>query len=333
MDKETHKKLTANFPKSVVKKAPQGKYGDYVPHHIYTKRLVDVVGGKYNFTYDIIRDKDNAVVGAKCTLEIDDLGTVQEVGDVDRHALARNLTESEILKLAVSDGIKRCCMRFGIGLELWTGDTTEEEHYAGVAEQVVEQPKPTGMTKKKQVVQESTKSHSSLTEPQLKEMVFSMCNEDKEFAKKCYTTSMTRFKMDKSISDNVGDWNNDNVDKFLKLIESYVEKYTKAFEERAGNDKIVNEIIDNISEVTVLEESNTDDVVVVGEEMTDIPEGKWMEDAISDGQKNFINSLITQAIDAGLDELGAEAKQYLNSGEATKGNASAMIDKLKNALS
>ena len=187
--------------------------------------------------------------------------------------------------------------------------------------------------KKKQVVQESTKSHSSLTEPQLKEMVFSMCNEDKDFARKCYETSMTRFKMNKSISDNVGDWGNDNVDKFLKLVDNYVEKYTKAFEERAGNDKIVNEIIDNISEVTVLEESNTEDVVVVGEEMTDIPEGKWMEDAISDGQKNFINSLITQAIDAGLDELGAEAKQYLNSGEATKGNASAMIDKLKNALS
>jgi len=333
MDKETHKKLTANFPKSVVKKAPQGKYGDYVPHHIYTKRLVDVVGGKYNFTYDIIRDKDNAVVGAKCTLEIDDLGKVQEVGDVDRHALARNLTESEILKLAVSDGIKRCCMRFGIGLELWTGDTTEEEHYAGVVEQVVEQPKVTEPPKKKQVVQESTKSPSSLTESQLKEMVFGMCKGDKEFAKKCYSTSMTRFKMDKSISDNVGEWGNDNVDKFLKLIENYVEKYTKDFEERAGNDKIVNEIIDNISEVTVLEESNTDDVVVVGEEMTEIPDGKWKEDAISDGQKNFINSLITQAIDAGLDELGAEAKQYLSSGEATKGNASAMIDKLKNALS
>ena len=31
--------------------------------------------------------------------------------------------------------------------------------------------------------------------------------------------------------------------------------------------------------------------------------------------------------------LGAEAKKYLNSGEATKGNASAMIDKLKSALS
>jgi len=318
MDKETHKKLTANFPKSVVKKAPQGKYGDYVPHHIYTKRLVDVVGGKYNFTYDIIRDKDNAVVGAKCTLEIADLGIVQEVGDVDRHALARNLTESEILKLAVSDGIKRCCMRFGIGLELWTGDTTEEEHYAGVVEQVVEQPK------KKPVAQESTKSPSSLTEPQLKEMVFSMCNEDKDFAKKCYQTQMTRFKMDKSISDNVGDWSNDNVDKFLKLVEDYVDKFKNEFEKRAGNTEVVNNIIETLGNV---EEKESE------EDMADIPDGKWKEDPISDGQKNFINSLIEQAIDAGQDELGAEAKKYLASGEATKGNASAMIDKLKSALS
>ena len=318
MDKETHKKLTANFPKSVVKKAPQGKYGDYVPHHIYTKRLVDVVGGKYNFTYDIIRDKDNAVVGAKCTLEIDDLGTVQEVGDVDRHALARNLTESEILKLAVSDGIKRCCMRFGIGLELWTGDTTEEEHYAGVVQPIAEQPK------KKEEAQESTKSPSSLTEPQLKEMVFNMCNEDKNFAKKCYDTSMTRIKMDKSIGDNVGDWSNDNVDKFLKLIEDYVAKYKDEFEKRAGNSEVVNNIIETMGNV---EEKESE------EDMADIPDGKWKEDPISDGQKNFITSLIEQAIDAGQDELGAEAKKYLASGEATKGNASAMIDKLKSALS
>ena len=323
MDKETHKKLTVNFPKSVVKKAPQGKYGDYVPHHIYTKRLVDVVGGKYNFTYDIIRDKDNAVVGAKCTLQIDDLGTVQEVGDVDRHALGRNLTESEILKLAVSDGIKRCCMRFGIGLELWVGDMTEEEHYAGVEKTVIKQS-VAEPPKKKEVAQEITKSPSSITEGQLKEMVFTMCNEDKTFAKKCYDTSMTRIKMDKSINDNVAEWSNDNVDKFLQLVESYVVKFKKEFEDRAGNSEVVNTIIETLGDVVEKESE---------EDMTDIPEGKWMEDPISDGQKNFIESLITQAIDGGLDELGAEAKSYLNSGEATKGNASEMIDKLKSALS
>jgi hypothetical protein len=209
-------------------------------------------------------------------------------------------------------------MRFGIGLELWTGDTTEEEHYAGVVQQVAEQPK------KKPVAQEITKSPSSLTEPQLKEMVFSMCNEDKDFAKKCYQTSMTRFKMDKSISDNVGDWSNDNVDKFLKLVEDYVDKFKNEFAKRAGNTEVVNNIIETLGNVKEKESE---------EDMSDIPDGKWKEDPISDGQKNFINSLIEQCIDAGQDELGAEAKKYLASGQATKGNASAMIDKLKSALS
>jgi len=178
--------------------------------------------------------------------------------------------------------------------------------------------------KKKPVAQEITKSPSSLTEPQLKEMVFSMCNEDKDFAKKCYQTQMTRFKMDKSISDNVGDWSNDNVDKFLKLVEDYVDKFKNEFEKRAGNSEVVNNIIETMGNV---EEKESE------EDMADIPDGKWKEDPISDGQKNFINSLIEQAIDAGQDELGAEAKKYLASGEATKGNASAMIDKLKSALS
>jgi len=144
MNKETIKKLTKNFPKDVVKQAPKGKFGSYVPHHLYTQRLVDVVGGQYNFLIkEVIRDKDNAVVGAVCRLEIEGLGVVEEVGDVDTHAISRNITESEVLKLAVSDGIKRCCMRFGIGLELWTGGVTEEEHYAGVEEDVVSVAKTT----------------------------------------------------------------------------------------------------------------------------------------------------------------------------------------------
>ena len=178
--------------------------------------------------------------------------------------------------------------------------------------------------KKKQVAQEITKSPSSITESQLKEMVFSMCNEDKNFAKKCYDTSITRLKMDKTISDNVAEWSNDNVDKFLLLVESYVTKFKQDFEDRAGNTEVVNNIIETMGKVQEKESE---------EDMADIPDGPWQQEPISDGQKNFINTLITQCIDAGLDELGAEAKAYLNGGEATKGNASAMIDKLKSALS
>ncbi len=147
MDKETLKKLTKDFPKSVVKKAPQGKFGDYVPHHIYTQRLVDVIPGKYNIKYEPLRDKNGALIGAKCILEIDGLGIVEEVGDVDNNDLNNKNTESELLKLAVSDGIKRCCMRFGIGLELWTGGVTEEEHYA------VQQPVQKTGTVKDQVIE------------------------------------------------------------------------------------------------------------------------------------------------------------------------------------
>ena len=67
-------------------------------------------------------------------------------------------------------------------------------------------------------------------------------------------------------------------------------------------------------------------------EVADIPSGDWEQDPISEGQVNFINSLIKQCIDAGQDEVAAEAKSYLASDEATKGSASAVIDKLKNAL-
>ena len=201
-----------------------------------------------------------------------------------------------------------------------TKPRASREEMSKVGNQKPDQETP----KKKPVAQEITKSPSSLTEPQLKEMVFSMCNEDKDFAKKCYQTSMTRFKMDKSISDNVGDWSNDNVDKFLKLVEDYVDKFKNEFEKRASNTEVVNNIIETMGNVQEKESE---------EDMSDIPDGKWKEDPISDGQKNFINSLIEQCIDAGKDELGAEAKKYLASGEATKGNASAMIDKLKSALS
>jgi len=171
--------------------------------------------------------------------------------------------------------------------------------------------------KKKPVAQEITKSPSSLTEPQLKEMVFSMCNEDKDFAKKCYQTSMTRFKMDKSISDNVGDWSNDNVDKFLKLVEDYVDKFKNEFEKRAGNTEVVNNIIETLGNVKEKESE---------ENMTDIPSGPWEQDPPTDRQLNTFNDKVAQATDNGQTELVKKAKDFLASGKATKGNIFDWID-------
>ena len=204
-------------------------------------------------------------------------------------------------------------MRFGIGLELWTGGITEEEHYAGGQEQ----------PKKKQVVQESGKSPSKpiITELALKKMVMSRCNDDKTFASKCYKQCMERTIIKTNI-DNVDKWTQETIKVFEDLVGIYIDKHKDTFEERTNNEPIVNKIIENLGEVVEKEQ-----------EVADIPEGKWMDDPISDGQVKFIETLIKQVIDDGQDELGAEAKQYLSSGEATKGNASKMIDKLKDALS
>ena len=177
--------------------------------------------------------------------------------------------------------------------------------------------------KKKQVTQENGNSPSEISEVDLKKLVFDMCEQDKKFAEACWKNTLERSKLkDKSITDNVGEWDKEKVNLFLDFADKYVIKFRKEFEERKGNSDVVNQLIEGL-ETTVEEKEN---------EVADIPSGDWEQDPISEGQKNFINSLITQCIDAGKDEVAAEAKSYLASDEATKGSASAVIDKLKNAL-
>ena len=189
---------------------------------------------------------------------------------------------------------------------------------------------------KKEVVQETTTLPSKISTTAMKSLVLSMCSDDKNFAKKCYETSMTRITMDKSISTNVEEWSSETVDKFILLVETYVTKYKAEFEERAGNDKITNDIIENLDAVNQLDKSNTDDVLVVGENM-DFSNDDWKAgkeaDPMTDAQKGFLETLITQCIDNGQDELAAEAKQYINSDNTSKVTCSDMISKLKNALS
>ena len=170
---------------------------------------------------------------------------------------------------------------------------------------------------------ETGKQTSKITESALKSLVLAYCNDDKNFARECYSTTMKRFTISNKVTNDVSTWDETLINKFLELIDLYVKKFKDDFEKQAGNTQEINNALSILDAVEKESEDN------VGE----IKEGPWMQEPISDGQKNFIESLITQAIDSKLDELAAEAKQYLASGEATKGNASQMIDKLKDALS
>ena len=187
-----------------------------------------------------------------------------------------------------------------------------------------EEMKKVQQPKKKQVVQESGKSPSKpiITELALKKMVMSRCNDDKTFASKCYKQCMERTIIKTNI-DNVDMWTKETIKVFEDLVGIYIDKHKDTFEERTGNAPIVNKIIENLGEVEEKKE----------EEVADIPDGPWKLKKISDGQISFINTLSGQAKDEGLDDLYEEAKKLIASGEATQGDASAMIDKLKDALS
>ena len=64
--------------------------------------------------------------------------------------------------------------------------------------------------------------------------------------------------------------------------------------------------------------------------MTEIPDGKWKEDPMTEAQANFmLNTLIPECIDAGQDAIAQEAKTKVQGGELSKGQASDLITKLK----
>jgi hypothetical protein len=114
--------LSRPFPAALVKKAPTGKYGSYVPHSTVTERLLSIVGPFDLRIVEILRGHDTGhIEGAiiELTVMIDDQRvTVQEAGDCEQPTNWK--TDGARLKDAVSDGVKRCSMRVGLGLHLWS---------------------------------------------------------------------------------------------------------------------------------------------------------------------------------------------------------------------
>lgn len=134
------RELAEPFKGRWVKRAPQGKYGDYVSHSTVNERLLQVVGPFTFEVTDLIRGWTDevvlkkgkpdervfpareAVVGCIARLEVEIDGrvvSVSEVGDVEGAAAQ---SDGANAKEASSDAFKRCAMRLGLGLHLWSQD-------------------------------------------------------------------------------------------------------------------------------------------------------------------------------------------------------------------
>lgn len=114
------RKLATPLPEQFVDRKPGGRGGDYVSHDVITQRLLAIVGPFDLDVRQLITD-DGMVTGCllalTCTVDGQSV-TIVEVGEVE-HADKKE-HNGERAKLAVSDGIKRCAMRLGVALHLWS---------------------------------------------------------------------------------------------------------------------------------------------------------------------------------------------------------------------
>lgn len=151
--------LSRPFPKHLIKEPPKGKFGSYVPHSTISERLLSIVGPydmRITDTFTNTEGQIEAVI-LEMVFTIDGRTvTIQEVGDCEQPTNWKTMGGQ--LKDAVSDGIKRCAMRVGCGLHLWSqGDYFLEIQLAKELEAIEEaKPKPKPRAKAKAQAKEAT---------------------------------------------------------------------------------------------------------------------------------------------------------------------------------
>lgn len=112
--------LAEPFPPGLIKDPPKGKYGSYVPHSAVTERLLAVVGPFATDVRQFIYNGDDltgVVLAMKVVID-GQVIEVTEIGDAENPGGRKN--NGALAKDAVSDAIKRCAMRLGLGLHLWS---------------------------------------------------------------------------------------------------------------------------------------------------------------------------------------------------------------------
>ena len=115
--------LAKRIPKSYIKTKPGGFAADYCSHADVQQMLIAKLGvPPSQEVTQIIRSSEGQAQGVvlRMVFNIDGQTVViDEVGECERPGQNEGLN----VKNAVSDAVKRCAMRIGLGLELWCQET------------------------------------------------------------------------------------------------------------------------------------------------------------------------------------------------------------------
>ena len=272
MDDKIKKALTKPFSKDEVKAPPKGKFGSYVPHHLVTKRLNDVAYGEWSHQLkEIVRDSEGKVRGAVTTFTLFGVSH-DEVGDVDSVDVKNNNTEGELLKLCMSDALKRGAMRHGIGLHLWTGEVTEEEHYANKSVEKFPQQSATediGPAPTKFLDEDPSDMVNRLREA----VAFHEPNKETRLAVKQQAwDDWTKANKEKDVSK----WTEQDFDAFLDLFVQYQSATPKALIDEV--EEVFGEVVDKSGSVKACPKCNkTDDIQDMRTKKAEAPEGSGIK--------------------------------------------------------
>jgi hypothetical protein len=119
-------RLAQPFPSRLIREKPGSHASSYVNHAVVTQKLLAVLDS-YSFeVVEVIRNDHtkagpNVVQAVLCrmTAVVDGhLYEITEVGDCEQPGNWN--TDGARLKDAMSDAFKRCAMRLGVGLHLWS---------------------------------------------------------------------------------------------------------------------------------------------------------------------------------------------------------------------
>lgn len=142
--------LSRPFPDHLIKAPPKGKFGSYVPHSTITERLLSIIGPYDMRLIESFMGDDGRLEGIvlEMTFTIDGKTVViQEAGDCEQPGNWK--TQGARLKDAVSDGIKRCSMRIGLGTHLWSQDKDGSYYFLDKQLEKAETPEPGPTIKRK----------------------------------------------------------------------------------------------------------------------------------------------------------------------------------------
>lgn len=107
--------LAKPYPSKFVK--DDGRGNSYVPHHIVTQRLIQIFGAPPRI--EVLREiyDEGKLTGVIMRMTVPGFDPVEEAGEADN---PQSKTNGARAKDACSDAVKRCAMRLGNGLGLWS---------------------------------------------------------------------------------------------------------------------------------------------------------------------------------------------------------------------